>query len=321
MNRGFVKYLPVNPRAVEWGVYCTDAGRNSIGPGVSYPPHAEAHPSEYRKNVTRRRVLDEYQIVYITRGEGVFRCATGCSIEIKDGDVFLLFPGVWHGYSPRREVGWDEYWVGFNGPYPRLLQKRRFLSPDTPIHRVGLREDILECFFDVFDAAARQGPGFQLCAGASIIQIIAKVLSSSDESRQLFGTENIIERAKFYMEEKVYGDLDLHEVLEALSLSYSSLLKHFKDYTGLSPLQYFLQMKIARAKTLLEEGDVSVKEVAFTLGFDNQYYFSRLFHKKTGLAPSEWKRYCEGRSTRRSRTPPPVDASSRRLLTTLEKRP
>jgi len=44
-------------------------------------------------------------------------------------------------------------------------------------------------------------------------------------------------------------------------------------------------------KSLLEQGDLSVKEVAYRLGFEDQYHFSRLFKKKTGIAPSQWRAF------------------------------
>jgi AraC-like DNA-binding protein len=68
------------------------------------------------------------------------------------------------------------------------------------------------------------------------------------------------------------------------------LLRTFRRYTGLTPYQYFLQMRIHRAEELLKTPDVRVKEVAARLNFDNQYYFARFFKKKTGLTPSEWHR-------------------------------
>ena len=74
----------------------------------------------------------------------------------------------------------------------------------------------------------------------------------------------------------------------SLGLGYSRLSKIFKRYTGLSPHQYYRQLKINRAKELLQAKQYSIKEVAFRLSFENTYYFSRIFKRKTGLSPSAW---------------------------------
>jgi AraC-like DNA-binding protein len=56
----------------------------------------------------------------------------------------------------------------------------------------------------------------------------------------------------------------------------------------MTPYQYFIQLKISKAESLLEN-DISIKEAAYNLGFNDQFYFSRLFKNKTGVTPSEWK--------------------------------
>jgi AraC-like DNA-binding protein len=56
----------------------------------------------------------------------------------------------------------------------------------------------------------------------------------------------------------------------------------------MTPYQYFIDIKIYEAKMFLEQ-KIPVKEVAFRLGFKDQYYFSRLFKSKTGVNPSCWK--------------------------------
>jgi AraC-like DNA-binding protein len=59
----------------------------------------------------------------------------------------------------------------------------------------------------------------------------------------------------------------------------------------MTPYQYYIQIKIYKAENLLEQQDLSVKEVAHKIGFEDQYYFSRLFKNKTGVSPSEWKSF------------------------------
>ncbi|MDC7240512.1 MAG: helix-turn-helix transcriptional regulator, partial [Spirochaetales bacterium] len=62
----------------------------------------------------------------------------------------------------------------------------------------------------------------------------------------------------------------------------------FKEYTGMTPYQYYLNLKINKAKEWLDYGIYSVKEISYRLSFKDQCYFSRLFTKKTGISPSRW---------------------------------
>jgi AraC-like DNA-binding protein len=91
------------------------------------------------------------------------------------------------------------------------------------------------------------------------------------------------------MAEHIYGTLSIDSLDDVLGGGHARLNEVFKNYTGMTPYQYFIQLKIHRAKELLGLGRYSVKEIAFTLGFSDPYYFSRLFKKKTGIAPSEWR--------------------------------
>ena len=74
-------------------------------------------------------------------------------------------------------------------------------------------------------------------------------------------------------------------------MSKYHFIKKFKAWSGQSPIQYFIHMKIQRACYLLDSTAMSVKEVAATLGYDDMYYFSRLFKKVLGIAPSDYRRH------------------------------
>ena len=98
----------------------------------------------------------------------------------------------------------------------------------------------------------------------------------------------MVRRVRFDLEEHVVDSVDMNELSRKLGTTCSVLRKTFKEYTGLPPYQFHLHQKVNLAKRLRQEGTRSVKEVAYELGFDNPYYFSRLFKSKTGLPPSAW---------------------------------
>lgn len=83
--------------------------------------------------------------------------------------------------------------------------------------------------------------------------------------------------------------LDFEVLAGSLSISYAHLRWLFSNQTGTSLHKYFMDLKISRAKQLLENSDQSVKQVAHALGFDDPYYFSRVFKRRAGMAPSLWQ--------------------------------
>ena len=71
-----------------------------------------------------------------------------------------------------------------------------------------------------------------------------------------------------------------------LGVSYSWFRHTFAAHTGLSPHQYLLEFRLVRARSLLTETEFSVKEIATQTGFEDEFYFSRLFRQKLNLTPA-----------------------------------
>ncbi|HTF28027.1 MAG TPA: helix-turn-helix transcriptional regulator, partial [Flavitalea sp.] len=69
--------------------------------------------------------------------------------------------------------------------------------------------------------------------------------------------------------------------------------KAFKNYTGIAPHKYLLQLRIEKAKMLLSGHAISIKEIALRLNFESAFYFSRLFKEKTGVSPELYRKNIE----------------------------
>jgi AraC-like DNA-binding protein len=288
-KKGFFRYLTYSDEDEKWQIVCTDAGHNEIGPETSYPPNKDGHPKLFT-SVAVGRTLTEYQIIYVTKGRGVFETGKRTHV-IVPGSIMVVFPGVPHFYKPEYEVGWNEYWVGFKGPYADTLCQQGFLSPKKPLFEVGLQNSLLSIYTQIFELIQNQQPLFQIRASSLVLTLIAEILALERKAVQYTHTEQLVEKAKFHMEENIYGEINLNGLGEMLGISTSQLNAVFKSYTSMTPYQYFISIKIKKAKELLECGDFAIKEVAFRLGFDDQYYFSRLFKKKTGITPSRWSSF------------------------------
>ena len=84
--------------------------------------------------------------------------------------------------------------------------------------------------------------------------------------------------------------LRLHEIAlqTGLSASYYSAL--FQNRTGHSPIDYFIQLKIQRACRMLDNSGLLIADVSREIGFDDQFYFSRVFRKVMGMSPVEYRK-------------------------------
>ncbi len=283
----FFKYLNHSVRDEAWGLFGTTVGAVEICPGDGYPYRASEHPPAYTKNWQSGRILNEFQFIYIARGEG--RLSTGGSEHIvPERTLFAVFPGIHHWYGPDTATGWTEYWVGFDGDIPRRLSSQGFLDPGNPILAAGDLGSFVPTFTNILDVVREERPGYHQLIGAYILEILARARYRDEDSGRDQRIREIVEKVKEIFQEHIYDSLDVEAVARELGQNYKTFREEFKNYTGLSPYQYFLQMKINKAKELLGDGIYSVKEVSYKLAFQNPYYFSRLFKKKTGVSPSQW---------------------------------
>lgn len=290
MTSMHLKYLAVNPVDLKWGTAVNSVGFQEIAPGVEYPPRN--HPSRYVFSVSSGRVLQEYQLIYITEGRGRLYCqAFGRSkaIQIKSGMMFLLFPGEWHTYHPEKAVGWKEYWIGFNGRFIDNLVAEGFFSKDRPVFKVNIHEDLVNLYSEAIDAAVNQESGFQQIL-AGIVDRLLGLAYFYDRNYQFKESDaaNKISQAKVMIYDH-YMSISPEEVAASLCLSYSSFRKTFKEYTGFSPARFINEVRMSKAKELLTNTTLSIKEVAYHVGYNNHDYFFTAFRHMTGQTPAEYR--------------------------------
>ena len=284
----FFRYLPVSQRDEQWGMYVTGGGFNAIAPHDHYP--RPGHPQGYMFEWSRGRALPEYQTLYITRGEGEFESRLTGRKRVTAGSVILLFPGVWHRYRPAREIGWDEYWVSYDGDFARRLVQQRFFSPEVPVVEAGLSDAILPTFLTLIDRLRSEPVGFRKLIAADTMQILAGILSAVQMRRTDSRRHELIRRAKLLLEANVHRTPAIDRLAASIGLSTTHFYRIFREHTGLSPYQYHLQLRINRAKVMLRGTTRDLKQIAVALGFECPFHFSKLFKKKTGLSPSDWRR-------------------------------
>ena len=282
------KYMLASERDQLWGLCVTTIGYEEIGPHDPYP--TRGHADGYYFDLKKGRILPEYQLLYITEGEGVFHSRTVPEARLKEGDFFLLFPGEWHSYHPTGPRGWKKFWIGFSGHNMDDRVRAGFLSPTKPIYHVGFSDAIVSLYRSALDAAmAEEAYSQQLMAG--VVNHLIGLMYSLERNIEL-KTRNqqhvdMVNRARLRIREELESPLTIQQVAEEMGVSYSNFRKLFKEHTGLSPATYQQDLRLQRAKELLSTTNMSIKEIAYRLNFESPDYFSSKFRIKTGRKPSD----------------------------------
>jgi len=283
------KYITSNNEDRNWGLYVTGAGYNEVERKIEYP--LVDHPSHHYFHWSVGRRLSEYQFLYITKGKGIFESVLTGRKNIIAGDLFVLFPDIWHRFSPNRNTGWNEYWLEFNGKIAKHFQDEMFLDPYNPIITVGFSEELIDNFKKAISLIVNEEITSQYLLSGIIFQILIhinalKKIRFFEDKKDI---EARIKQAKLHIYEKMDTKVCLKKLATDLDISYSLFRMEFKRYTGFSPVQYQIELRIRKAKNLLETTNQSIKNIAYQLGFDSNNYFSRLFKNKVGMTPLEFR--------------------------------
>lgn len=282
------KYLIVNDTDRKFGLWINTVGFQSIAPDSPYP--LKEHPSGYFFNAEKGRVLQEYQLIYITKGCGQFSSESVGNKHVCSGRLMLVFPGRWHTYRPYRNVGWNEYYIGFEGPVVDRLVSEGFFSEDQPVIDIGLSEEFVSLYTRALNIAEADAVSSQQYLAGIVMHMLGMVISlSRNRQFEMSAIRQKIEKARIYMKEHVGENVSAEQLAEHLNISYSWFRKAFREYTGYAPAKYFQELRIQRAKQMLVGTSSSAKEIAAALGYGSAEHFYSMFKKATGLTPHEYR--------------------------------
>ena len=286
------KYLTINPSDQKWGVTTHSVGHQVISENEAYPP--QVHPTRYLFNIENGRILNEYQLLYITKGRGMFSSESSGRSQVKEGYMFLLFPGEWHTYRPDPETGWNEYWIGFDGRIMDEWVKDGFFRKESPVFNIGLNEGIIALYKRAIIIAEAQEANYQQALSGIACNLVSMALYLSrnrDFSKSDIASQ--ISQAKIAVHDSISA-VTPEELARITCMSYSKFRKIFKEYTGFAPSQYIQEVRITMAKELLTNTSKSIKQIAIELGYENKDYFFTVFKKVTGSTPITYRRHTQG---------------------------
>lgn len=285
-RESYFRYIPESRLCHALGCTLQSSGFTRVARFAQYP--ATSHPESHFFNTKRGRVLQAYQIVYISEGRGRVTLGAGRKAqEVGAGQIFVLFPNVWHRYAPEPAVGWTEHWVECKGTAFDMALNAGLLDRNRPIFRNPDIAAINTAFEEIHQLAEKDAVGNQpvlSMLGLKLLAILAGPRNANEDS-----SNRLVNSVRMLLLERCTDNRPMEEIADELNVSYSNLRRKFRVSTGVSMKDYQIAARIQKAKDLLDNTDLSVKAVAAQLGFSSAFHFSNQFRKTVGCPPSDWR--------------------------------
>jgi len=257
-------------------LYITDTG---------YYPQARYHFRE------RPSGSNQFILIYCVDGQGEIRLNE--TVHTVSGDQFFIIPaGMPHAYRSDENNPWSIYWIHFSGNKAGIYS--RFACQPQSIERSKTSRitDRIDLFSEIFRNLDR---GFSTETLEYVNQCLPHLLASFTHLSQFrlikeSGEKDPVAQSINFMLEQLTQKLKLEEIAAETGLSASHYSRLFVNRTGHSPIDYFIQLKIQRACRLLDNSGWMIADVSREMGFDDQFYFSRVFRKVMGMSPAEYRK-------------------------------
>lgn len=264
MKNKFMKGLSCSPSPVErqMGIWVMGSGHFNTN-----------------EHLLKSRNFDQSLLIYCLEGAGTYTLGETV-YEIGKGDIFYVPAHFTHGYASDPVVGWNIKWLHFCGSHAENLVHIAGFSAVQPVRRIGVSRGVDNAFENLFRVLKDKKINYSIDAAhafAGILVELIKISGPRDSKKDL--TETIST-----------DSVNLASAAKKAGYSKFHFSRLFKKTTGLSPWTYALGLKIDRAKEMLMNSDVSVKEVSLTVGIKDPNYFSRLFAKHAGMPPGVYRK-------------------------------
>ena len=252
---------------------------------IGYYPKARFH---YRE---RSAGSSQFILIYCVEGKGEIRLNK--TTNLVSADHFFIIPaGMSHAYHSDEQNPWSIYWIHFSGL--KSGNYSRFSGQPLAIERgkTSRVNDRVDLFSELFRNLDR---GFSIETLEYVNLCLPHLLASFTHLSQFRLIKESCEKDPVaqsinFMLEQVAKKLKLEDIAVETGLSVSHYSRLFLNRTGHSPIDYFIQLKIQRACRLLDNSGWMIADVAHEMGFDDQFYFSRVFRKVMGMSPGEYRK-------------------------------
>ena len=250
--------------------------------------------SEHPKMPTYRpRGRVDFQIIYIAAGCGHFHFDTVDSETIVPaGNIVIFRPKELQKYEYYGKDKTEVYWIHFTGSDVKNILRKYGFPDNERIFPVGTSMEYERVFKRIIIELQRCQDNYEEML-TLLLRHLLIIFQRELTREQVLKNEYLdheMDTAMTYFNENYNRDINIEEYATSKGMSVSWFIRSFKKFTGSTPMQFIVALRVNNAQVLLETTNYSINEISKIVGYDNQLYFSRLFHKLKGFSPREYRK-------------------------------
>lgn len=260
--------------------------------------HSTGHFSNQPDHRAARKVASDYLLIWVLAGKG-FGKTRSSREEVTAGQILTFIPDYPHAYGSDTENPWDILWVHFGGKMASQYMNaiRQFGKPALFLgHDPQLRaqfEDLLAASMGL-EHVHQDIPGNQdILTGQMLASLLGRIihlleLQAANKHLEHCDQLNITELRR-YIHRHLTEPMTLEELANVNHLSVTHFSRLFRQHFGTSPMHYIIQQRMTRAATLLTETTSPIRLIGEAVGYEDAYYFSRIFKRVIGMTPRAYR--------------------------------
>lgn len=231
--------------------------------------------------------VNSYVVHFVYQGKGVLKTG-GKTYRLSSGDAFLISPNIPAYYCADKDEPWVYMWFEITGRTAHKFLDSIALSEQSPIYHTKDTERVAKQFDCMFESLKTKNEYLYI---SDLLKLMAVMNETSHVriTQRSASLRECINMCIAYINSNFSKKITVKDLCEVANMERSYLFRMFKSYTGMSPQEYLIRYKMQYASRLIAIEKYSVGEAAKSVGYDDQFAFSKLFKKYHKVSPSEYK--------------------------------